>query len=205
MISGIILHHYDASPFSQKTLRMLGIKGLAWQSVETPMITPKDDLVLLTGCYRGTPVLQIGADVYVDNMRIALELERRFPSPSLFPYGDRGLQLALVKWADAFFRAGLHMIIAIQAQQWPEEFRADRQLLFPDIDFKTATQSLPHARAQLRAQAALLNDQLADGRKFLAGEKPSLADIHAFSVPWFARVSMPEVNDLWSEFTHMPA
>ncbi len=34
----IILHHYDASPFTQKALRMLGLKKLAWLSVETPMI-----------------------------------------------------------------------------------------------------------------------------------------------------------------------
>ena len=40
------------------------------------MMPPKDDLVALTGGYRGTPVLQIGADVYVDSQRIARELER---------------------------------------------------------------------------------------------------------------------------------
>ena len=52
----LILHHYDASPFTQKTLRMLGIKAAQWYSVETPMILPKPDLITLTGGYRGTPV-----------------------------------------------------------------------------------------------------------------------------------------------------
>ncbi|HSN71156.1 MAG TPA: glutathione S-transferase N-terminal domain-containing protein, partial [Steroidobacteraceae bacterium] len=101
-MTDVILHHYDASPFTQRALRMLGIKGLAWRSVETPMMPPKDDLVALTGGYRGTPVLQIGADVYVDSQRIARELERRFPSPSLFPGGNTGLTYAMVKWSDAF-------------------------------------------------------------------------------------------------------
>ena len=204
MTDRLILHHYDASPFTQKALRMLGVKRLAWQSVESPMLPPKPDLVVLTGGYRGTPVLQIGADVYIDNQLIALELERRFPTPSLFPAGDRGLQQALVKWSDAFFRAGLHMVIALQAAQWPEAFRADRESLFPDIDFDQAAGNLPHARAQLRALASLLNEQLSDGRRFLAGDAPSLADIHAFSVPWFARAMMPETTDLLADFTYLP-
>lgn len=199
----LILHHYDASPFTQKALRMLGLKGLAWQSVETPMLPPKDELVALTGGYRGTPVLQVGADVYVDNQLIALELERRFPEPGLFPGGDRGLAQALVKWSDAFFRAGLKLVIAAQGAQWPEPFRADRQALFPDIDFAEATAHAPHARSQLRALASLLEEQLADGRRFLGGNAPSLADIHAFSVPWFARAAMPETNELLADFAHL--
>ena len=73
-----------------------GHQGLAWQSVATPMLPPKDDLVALTGGYRGTPVLQIGADVYIDSQRIARELERRFPVPSLFPMPARasGMQVS---------------------------------------------------------------------------------------------------------------
>ena len=126
-MSELFLHHYDASPFTQRVLRMLGLKGLAWRSVETPMLPPKDDLVALTGGYRGTPVLQIGADVYVDSQRIARELERRFPAPTLFPDGNAGLAYAMVKWADAYFRAGLHMAIALTSNGWPPEFRRDRQ------------------------------------------------------------------------------
>jgi glutathione S-transferase len=201
----LILHHYDASPFTQKTLRMLGIKEALWYSVEMPMILPKPDLIALTGGYRGTPVLQIGADIYVDNQRIAMELESRIPEPTLFPDGSTGLYSALVKWSDAFFRAGLQMVIALQSKQWPEEFEADRRALFPDIDFDTIAEYLPHARSQLRAHAGLIDQQLSDGRNFLGGNQASMADIHLFSVPWFARASMPEVNELLSEFKHLPA
>ncbi|MEX2523625.1 MAG: glutathione S-transferase family protein [Gammaproteobacteria bacterium] len=200
-----ILHHYDASPFTQKCLRMLGLKQLEWDSVETPMIMPKPDLTVLTGGYRGTPVLQLGADVYVDNQRIAVELERRYPQPALFPDGNSGLFQALVKWSDAFFRCGLHLVIATQSRDWPEEFLADRKALFSDIDFDAVSADVDYTRAQLRAHAALLNVQLADGRNFLAGSSPSLADIHAFSVPWFTRAGIPEVNDLLAAFTHLPA
>lgn len=200
----LILHHYDESPFTQKSLRMLGLKGLEWYSVVTPMVLPKPDLIVLTGGYRGTPVLQIGADVYVDNFCIARELERRFPEPSLFPNGNLGMQQALVKWSDAFFRAGLHMIIALQSQQWPEQFLADRKALFSDLDFDLISQDIDHAKAQLRAHASLINEQLSDGRKFLVGDHPSLADIHAFGVTWFARPAMPEVNELLADLTFLP-
>ena len=201
----LILHHYDASPFTQKTLRMFGLKGLDWYSVETPMISPKPDLTVLTGGYRGTPVLQIGSNIYIDNQRIAIELERRFPSPSLFPFGNTGLNQMLVKWSDTFFRTGLFMVIALQSKDWPEEFLADRKALFSDLDFDFIAGDLTYARTQLRAHADLVNTQLSDDRTFLEGDKPSLADIHAFSIPWFARATMPEVNELLENFHYLPA
>jgi glutathione S-transferase len=200
-VSELFLHHYDASPFTQRVLRMLGLKGLTWRSVETPMLPPKDDLVALTGGYRGTPVLQVGADVYVDSQRIARELERRFPEPTLFPDGTPGLSYAMVKWADAYFRAGLHMAIALTSAGWPAEFRRDRQQLFPDVNFDDV--DLDHARSQLRAHAGLVDQQLADGRPFLSGSAPSLVDIHAWTVPWFARASMPVVNELLADLSRL--
>lgn len=81
-MADIILHHYGTSPYSEKVRLGLGLKGLAWASVEIPVIMPKPDLTALTGGYRKTPVLQIGADIYCDSQLIMRELERRQPSPS---------------------------------------------------------------------------------------------------------------------------
>jgi glutathione S-transferase len=200
-MSELILHHYDASPFTQRALRMLGIKGLKWRSVVTPMLPPKDDLVALTGGYRGTPVLQIGADVYVDSQRIARELEARYPEPTLFPDGNAGLAYAAVKWADAFFRAGLQLAIATTAAHWPEGFRRDREGLFPDIDFGAVDAG--HARAQLRAHAGFVEQQLEDGRRFLTGDAPGLLDVHAWTVPWFTRASIPGADALYASCVRM--
>jgi glutathione S-transferase len=204
-MTDIILHHYDASPFTQKALRMLGLKKLAWQSVETPMMLPKPDLVCLTGGYRGTPVMQIGADIYIDSQCIARELERRHPEPTFFPAADTGLAYALVKWSDEFFQAGLKMALALLGPDWPEAFRADRQALFAHLDFDEMDKETGHAMAQLCASAALLNAQLADGRSFLGGDHPGLADIQAFSVPWFTRAAMPISEQLLRDFEHLPA
>ena len=84
----LILHHYPASPFSEKIRLILGYKGLRWKSVVIPMIMPKPDVIALTGGYRKTPILQIGADIYCDTALIARVLERLAPAPSLFPQGD---------------------------------------------------------------------------------------------------------------------
>jgi glutathione S-transferase len=87
MSNEIIFHHYPTSPFSEKIRLIFGIKKLVWRSVEIPNMMPKPDLVPLTGGYRRTPVMQIGADIICDTQLIARELERRFPAPSIVPYG----------------------------------------------------------------------------------------------------------------------
>ena len=119
-----------------------------------PMMPPKDALVALTGGYRGTPVLQIGADVYIDSQLIALELERRFPSPTLFPGASRGCPLMLVKWSDAFFRTTLVLAVEQTARQWPESFLADRKHLFHDFDWEGRCTTRPtRARNSARMPA----------------------------------------------------
>src|ERR1041384_1518836 len=55
-MTDIVLHHYESSPYSEKVRLGLGLKGLAWASVEVPQIMPKPDLTALTGGYRKTPV-----------------------------------------------------------------------------------------------------------------------------------------------------
>lgn len=195
----LILHHYDASPFTQKALLMLGIKGLSWHSVETPMMPPKPDLVALTGGYRGTPVLQIGAHVYIDTQRIARELDQRFPEHALIPPDQAGLALALVKWSELFFRSALHVIIDQTSAHWGDEFLEDRKYLFWDIDFDNIKDIAGHSAAQFRAHASLVNDQLADGRAFLAGDEPTLYDVQAWPFFWIARAGIQNSGALLAD------
>jgi glutathione S-transferase len=205
-MSDLILHAYDASPFTQKALRMLGLKRLAWRWVETPMLPPKDDLVALTGGYRGTPVLQIGADVFVDSQRIAAELERLHPAPTLFPGGDHGSAWMLVKWSEAFFRTGLAISVNLLGGQWPAEFAADRRQLFPDFDFDAALADARHAQTQFRVHAGWLDRQLASRGPFLTGAAPGLADIQAHVFVWMARAYFPDLAArLLAEFQALPA
>jgi glutathione S-transferase len=95
-----ILHHYPVSPFAEKARLMLGFKRLAWKSVQIPLIMPKPDVVALTGGYRRTPILQVGADIYCDTALIARVLERLAPAPSFFPRGDGYALQAAAQFAD---------------------------------------------------------------------------------------------------------
>src|SRR5262245_59331070 len=121
----LILHHFDASPYAEKVRLMLGIKGLPWSSVQIPMIMPKPDLVALTGGYRKTPVLQVGADVYCDTSCIARELECRFPAPTLFPEGSAGLAIALAAWGDRYFEPGAALAMTVN-EDLPADLLRDR-------------------------------------------------------------------------------
>ena len=88
-MADIILHHYAASPFAEKVRIALGLKQAAWKSVDIPNVMPKPDLMPLTGGYRKTPVMQIGADIYCDTQLIMLELDKRLPAPGLCPRAAR--------------------------------------------------------------------------------------------------------------------
>src|ERR1700686_3552648 len=99
----IILHHFEQSPFSEKVRVVFGLKNIDWTSVLISRIMPRPDLMPLTGGYRRTPVMQIGADIYCDTQCIIRELERRFPEPTLFPNGYRGIGWSTAMWTDRPF------------------------------------------------------------------------------------------------------
>ena len=199
-MTDIILHHFDTSPFAEKIRLALGIKGLAWHSVQIPMVMPKPNLTALTGGYRKTPVMQIGADVFCDTQRIVWELEQRHFTPSLFPDQSAGLALALSAWSDkAFFQAGAGLSLGTNAEI-PESLLEDRKAFFTYMDFDTLNDSLPHLYGQLRAQAAWVDRQLADGRNYLLGDEPSWPDVLAYFVLWMARANISNVMPLLSPF-----
>ncbi|MEM9303500.1 MAG: glutathione S-transferase family protein [Pseudomonadota bacterium] len=203
-MTDLILHHYDASPFTQKALLMLGCKGATWRSVETPMMPPKDDLVALTGGYRGTPVLQHGADIYIDSQRIATVLDQLMPQHPLLPAACGGLALMLNRWSDTFFRCALYRAIDQTVAHWDPAFVADRRQLFPDVDFDRAAAEAPHRADQFRAHCALLEQQLADGRAFLGGPHPTLLDVQAWPFIWMSK-GLAGTDELLAGFDRLAA
>ena len=192
----IILHHFDASPFAEKVRVALGLKGLAWSSVEIPMVMPKPDLTALTGGYRKTPVMQIGASIYCDTQRIAEELERRFPEPTLFPGNSRGVALALGQWSDAaFFQPGAGLSMGTNLEL-PEDILSDRREFFNFLDFSTLEEQLPHLYGQFRSHLGLVDAMLAHGGSFILGEQPGWVDILAYFPLWMARGNIGNTADL---------
>ena len=207
MAHDIIFHHYWTSPFSEKIRLVFGLKKLAWRSVEIPNMMPKPDLLPLTGGYRKTPVMQIGADIYCDTQIIVRELERRFPQRTLFPYG-RGLPYALGFWADrTFFMPTVGVVFGEIGDSIPEAFQKDRAAMSGGTFSSAALKgNAPFAKDQFRAHCAFLAEQLADGRRFVCGDAASIDDIHCYLNIWFARSFVPQVaNAMLDETPLVPA
>ena len=205
LLSEIILHHFDSSPFAEKIRLALGLKGLSWSSVDIPMVMPKPELTALTGGYRKTPVMQIGADIYCDTQCIARVLERRFPQPTLFPTHSEGLAMALCQWSDAaFFQPGAGLSMGTNTGL-PEDILADRRDFFDFMDFCTLQQQLPHLYAQFRGQLQLVETMLAGDRPYLLGEQPGWADILAYFPLWMARGNIANTGELVKSLPNLQA
>ncbi|UVO51022.1 glutathione S-transferase N-terminal domain-containing protein [Sphingomonas sp. SUN019] len=186
----VILHHYDASPFSEKVRLMCGLKALDWASVLTPNMLPKPDLIPLTGGYRRAPVMQIGADVYLDSQVILAELERRTPGH------DRGPAWAVNFWADrAFFQTSVVVIFGRIGDRIDPAFAADRAALSGrPFDAQAMAAMAPLAEPQWRAHAAWIERALAN-TPFLSGDAAGIADIAAYMNVWFVANIFPELAD----------
>ncbi|HEX3674263.1 MAG TPA: glutathione S-transferase family protein [Rhizomicrobium sp.] len=189
-----IFHHYPSSPFSEKVRVAFGIKGLAWRSVEQPVIMPKPDLIPLTGGYRKIPVMQIGADVFCDTQIILRELERRYPTPSIFPVKN-GLAYGLGFWSDRlFFMPSVGVVFGEIGPMVPEAFKEDRAKMSSSTFSTEAMQAAaPFAKDQWRAHADFVAETLEDGRDYMGGAKPGAADIHAYMNFWWLKAAVPHV------------
>lgn len=180
-MSDLILHHYDLSPFAEKIRLALGIKGLAWRSVDTPMNLPKPDHFELTGGYRRVPVLQIGADVYCDTHLITRVLDRVKPEPPLSPPGLESLEFAVSQWAESSFMMAILAFFGIGGV-FDEDFVEDRKKTMtpPGQSLDAAGVLLGTKLLQLRDHAERIESMLADERPFLLGEAVSAADLSAY-------------------------
>jgi len=186
-MADIILHHYPTSPFSEKVRVALGLKNLAWRSVEIPVIMPKPDLMPMTGGYRKTPVMQIGADIYCDTQIILRELQKRFPELPLTPAGHEGIAEALANWADRnVFWPAVGIVMGEIGDKLPEAFHKDRsEFSGRPVDPARLKAFAPVARDQVYAGLIHVERMLEDGRAFLLGGQPSLADVAVYNPVWF--------------------
>ena len=208
--SDLILHHYDTSPFSEKFRLVLGLKGLSWASVKVPRIMPKPDVVSLTGGYRRTPFMQIGADIYCDTALMCRVVDALHPDPPLFPGAATPLQHVLAQWADSslFWTAVPFTMqpagIAVMFEGAPPEavkaFGADRAAMTQGMRRPTTAD----ARAQLLSYLGWLEGMLADRRAYLLGAKPCIADFSVVQSLWFMR-RVPAIGATLEPFKRLQA
>lgn len=197
-MTDIILHHYPTSPFSEKVRLVLGYKNLSWQSVVIPMIMPKPDVLALTGGYRKTPFMQIGADIYCDSALVCDVLEKMQPEPTLYPEHHKGAARIIAQWADTtlfwaamaynFSPAGSAQMFGIDSPQATEAianaklFADDRAKMRSGMPRLPAADAAASYKSYLRRIANMLDES-----PFLMGDQPCIADFAVYHPLWFTR------------------
>lgn len=195
----IVLHQYEASPFSEKIRLALRLKNLSWYAVDAPVIMPKPDLVPLTGGYRRIPVMQIGSDIYCDTRLILRELEQRFPLPCLNLPMHEGSSVMLSTWTDrVWFQVSVAVIFGTVGDQVPEAFKKDRaEMSGREFDVGAMKAAVPYMQDQWRAHLMWIEERLTGGKatgvsEYLLGTKAGLSDVHAHMNVWFTARNVPD-------------
>lgn len=197
----MILHHYPTSPFAEKIRLIFGYKNIAWQSVHIPMVMPKLDLMPLTGGYRKTPVLQIGADIYCDSALICDVLEHIAPTPSLYNNASKGMVRSLAQWADTllfpvamaynFQPKGAQHVMATMPEDVVKVFADDRKAMRGGGARMPAADATAMYKSHLRRISSMLEDHA-----FLLGDTPCLADFSVYHSVWFTIAKVPVIDSI---------
>lgn len=200
-MNDLILHHYPSSPFSEKIRLILGYKKLPWKSVHVPAIMPKPDVTALTGGYRRTPVLQVGADIYCDTALVCDVLEHVRPEPTLYPPHLKGVCRIFAQWADStlFWAAmgynlqptGAAQVFAKAPPEAAKAFADDRKAMATNMVRLRPGDATCAYRSYLRRIA-----NMADEHDFLFGMEPCVADFAAYHGIWFTRTQVPALADI---------
>lgn len=201
MHGDLILHHYPSSPFSEKVRLIFGNKKLPWKSVHIPPVMPKPDMVALTGGYRKTPVLQVGADIYCDTALICDVLEHIRPEPTLYPPHLKGVCRVFAHWADTtlFWAAmaynlqpkGAAHAFASVGPEVAKAFAEDRKAMRVNMTQLRPADATSAYRSYLRRIANMV-----DEHDFLFGVEPCLADFAAYHGIWYTRTQVPVMADI---------
>jgi glutathione S-transferase len=180
---------------------VLGYKNLAWKSVLIPAIMPKPDVIALTGGYRKTPILQVGADVYCDSALICDVLEHVQLEPTLYPPHLKGVSRVFAQWADStlFWAAmaynlqpkGAAQVFAKAPPDAAKAFSEDRKAMSGNMARLRPADATSAYRSYLRRIAHMVEEH-----EFLFGAEPCVADFAAYHALWYTRVQVPVMADI---------
>jgi glutathione S-transferase len=199
----LILHHYPGSPFAEKIRLIMGFKGLHWSSVIIPNVMPKPDVIALTGGYRKTPILQIGADIYCDTALIADVIEAQSPQPTLYPTAVAGASRILAQWADSTLfwtmipftlqPAGLAHMFSDVPPEAQKAFAEDRNVFRANMPRMRLAEATGGFALYLERLEPMLGKQ-----NFFFGNAASIADFSIYHNLWFVMRGGPVAKILES-------
>ena len=205
MFDEILLYDAGDSPFCLKVRLCLQLKGVPFRRV-TVTLGRVRELRRLNPLGK-VPVLVQGPEILADSSRIARRLDARYPEPGLLPTDPaaRAYAALLEEWADE----ALYFVIG--AFKWlnPANRRAalantvteiTRGPLRPLVGWTLARRvrrryaawgytaaALGHLEERMRENLVLLA-ALLEGRAYIVGRGPSLADLATFAqLVWLGR------------------
>jgi glutathione S-transferase len=199
-----ILWHIEVSHFSEKARWALQIKGVEHERRAPPPGLHIPLALWLTRARSGTlPILEIDGQRLADSTAIIAALEQRVPDPPLYPAEPRERERAL-ELEDFFDRAlgpAIRRLVWHELRGDPERLRGIAAQAAPALSGNAAA---PYARllatgtglryratseraaqqAKSRVLAVLdrLESELGDDRKYLVGDRFSVADLTAASL-----------------------
>jgi len=190
------LYQWELSQYSEKVRLILDYKGLEYRKIEVTPGIGQLELFRLTG-QQQLPVLKDGNKYIADSTEIAKYLDLKYPDRPLIPQDpqQKGLTLLIEEWADESIGVkGSKAFFAAISQN--QDFR--KSLLpvsTPDI-FRNFVEGVPtdvltvlglgvgytpdgvkSAIADLKQDLEALTLLLGDGRPYLTGDEPTLADL----------------------------
>ena len=198
-----ILHHYPQSPVAEKIRMTFGIMSLEWQSVQIPRIPPKPLLMPLTGGYRRTPVLQIGADIFCDSQAIALQLGLHSSHTPAFRPSNKAYELIFGNFGETIlFSLTVRVVLTTSMGVAAEEFIKDRGSLYfePGWTVQEMKDSLSSILLQLQSAFDLIDRHLQKNGPFMNGNSPSYADAVVQHCVWFLCGRWEGGNDFIKSF-----
>ena len=205
MLDELLLYDASDSPFCLKARICLQLKGVPFRRV--PVTLGRLRELRRLNPLGQVPVLVQGTEVIVDSSRIARHLEARYPEPALIPRDPtaRAYAALVEEWADG----ALYFIVA--AFKWLNPVNR-RAAVENTVSEMTGAALRPlvghllvrrerrryaawgHTAATLGALEERMRENVAalagllDGRPYLLGRRPMLADVAAFAqLCWLGR------------------
>jgi glutathione S-transferase len=216
----ITLYQFGNSVCCQKVRITLREKGLDWSAVEVNLFKNEqyDPAYLKLNPAGVVPTLQHGDDVVTESTLICEYLDELHPAPPLMPATP--VARAQVRRWSKIVDEGLHEGVseisfsAMFRERMKAMSEAERQIRFENVGdpkrrdrfmstFEHGARSpfVLHAVAAFERAFARLETHLSDGRAWIMGDAPTLADIAI--MPYIGRLHFLGLVDLW--IGHRPA
>lgn len=194
----LILFTYPESVVGRRMEWYLTLRGIPYTRCRVDTKMPRPVLERLGIHYRRIPILAVGRDIYCDSRCIIDHLERLYTDvPRLGadegtdPY-QKGIERILEIWAfdGGLFNRTAQLIPKDAALALNQAWLDDRmELSGRKFDANSLAKGLPDALAHARLHLQIVEENLlADGREWLAGSSPGVADIHVLWIfDWMMR------------------